>query len=261
MTNHVERAFRLWPFLVDAATRKSTVTYGDAAEFLAIHHRPIRYVLGPIQSHCLEYGLPPITSLVVNAKTGMQGTGYLGEPGQQADIEAVWQFDWSNLPNPFSELTQEEIDDASDQLIEDPESADELMSLVRSRGDQQRLFRAALLKAYQSKCAICKLSFVECLEAAHIVKWSSASPQLRIDPRNGVLLCANHHRLYDSGWIDILENFKVEYCDSDCEEETYTQSDKDLSLKFDGKKLNLPRNKKLWPAMECIRIRSDSWED
>ncbi len=59
--NQVERASRAWPVLVAIARDEKTITYGELARALGIHHRPIRYVLGLIQDYFLAEKLPPLT--------------------------------------------------------------------------------------------------------------------------------------------------------------------------------------------------------
>ena len=255
MIDHQQRAGRLWPVLVRVAQERNTLTYGAAATAIGIHHRPIRYVLGEIQDYCLVEGMPPLTALVVSASTGQQGAGYLGVPGRQEDINAVWAFDWSSVANPFSEKALAEIEVEAGLLVERPDAAADVYNRVKARGDQQRVFRQALLIAYNASCAICGLSFHEALEAAHIIPWSSASPELRVDPRNGVLLCANHHRLFDAAWINLLANYEIEYSDPTREYDPYSAADIVQTLDVHGKRLKLPTDRKLWPSVELLHQR------
>jgi putative restriction endonuclease len=253
--DHEQRAGRLWPVLTKTAKAEDTITYGAAANAIEIHHRPIRYVLGEIQDYCISEGLPPLTALVVSAATGRQGAGYLGVPGRQADIDAVWAFDWGQIGNPFGENAMAVIEAEAELLVGNPDAASDVYSRVRARGDQQRIFRAALMKAYGGGCAICGLTFDEVLEAAHIIPWSTATPELRVDPRNGILLCANHHRLLDSGWINILDNFEVEYDDPDQKWEPYSDADRLQTVDFHGKHLRLPADRRLWPEVNLLHQR------
>jgi hypothetical protein len=66
--------------------------------------------------------------------------------------------------------------------------------------ERSPLFRFDVLKRYGSKCAFCDVSVERLLDAAHIrpVKESGSD-----DPRNGLVLCANHHRAYDARLIGI----------------------------------------------------------
>ena len=67
-------------------------------------------------------------------------------------------------------------------------------SIVRRRGQPE--FRQKLLEAYDSRCAVTGCDVVEVLEACHIVPYRGPSTN---DPRNGILLRADLHTLFDLG--------------------------------------------------------------
>ena len=75
--NHYERTFRAWPLLTDRAEKRSKISYGEVAEHLQIHHRPVRYVLGVIQDWCLRERKPPLTILVISQGEGKPGQGFI----------------------------------------------------------------------------------------------------------------------------------------------------------------------------------------
>jgi putative restriction endonuclease len=62
----------------------------------------------------------------------------------------------------------------------------------------QHLFRAMILVGYEGRCAICGLGIAGLLVAAHIVPWA-VDPTLRMNPHNGICLCALHDRAFDLG--------------------------------------------------------------
>lgn len=72
--NQTERARLAWQVLIDVSKARRTITYSGLGARIGVHHRAIRYVLGPIQDYCLETRLPPLTILVVNG-SGRPGTG------------------------------------------------------------------------------------------------------------------------------------------------------------------------------------------
>lgn len=74
-----------------------------------------------------------------------------------------------------------------------------LASVVRRQGQTQ--FRAALLKAYEGKCAVTGCTIEALLEAAHIVPYQGSDTNV---VSNGLLLRADIHTLFDLGllWID-----------------------------------------------------------
>ena len=72
-------------------------------------------------------------------------------------------------------------------------------------------FKAAVLKAYAERCAVCAFSVrlegtVLAVEAAHIHWHSHAGPSV---VRNGIALCALHHRLFDRGAFALDDNLVI----------------------------------------------------
>ena len=72
-------------------------------------------------------------------------------------------------------------------------------------------FKATVLKAYAERCAVCAFSVrlegtVLAVEAAHIHWHSHAGPSV---VRNGIALCALHHRLFDRGAFALDDNLVI----------------------------------------------------
>jgi len=110
----------------------------------------------------------------------------------------------------------------------------------------QRFFHDTVLASYNCACCVCGNPIVEVLSAAHIIGWSQRE-DLRVNPRNGLCLCALHHTAFDSGlWaVDAsyailvsqivrkyLPNPVVEFC----------------FIQYEGQLLRLPD--KFWPEKE-----------
>ncbi len=66
-------------------------------------------------------------------------------------------------------------------------------------GGQHR-FKFQVLRRYGATCAMCDLQVRELLEAAHIVPDEKNGSN---DPRNGLVLCRNHHVALDRGLLAI----------------------------------------------------------
>lgn len=256
MIDHEQRSGLLWPILVSAARNQQPITYRDAADKIGIHWRPMSYVLGPIQKYCLEEGLPRLTALVYSKATGVPGGGFKGEPGNEADLQEVYDFEWSQVENPFSDTAREELERIADELLDNPDSAPEKWTRALSRGNLQRVFRNAVLKAYDYQCAVCQLSFDGVLEAAHIIPWASQRQHLRADPRNGLCLCPNHHRLFDSDLLSIEPDFRIRYADPTMADGVYTDSDKSATVAYHGREITLPADRRLHPRKELLAERS-----
>ena len=103
------------------------------------------------------------------------------------DVERTADF------TPTETLQSENIRDYKEQV-------------VRRRLHQPR-FRAEVILAYNSSCAICRLKHIELLDAAHIIPDSEPNGVARVP--NGLALCKIHHAAYDSNVMGISPDFKV----------------------------------------------------
>lgn len=76
--------------------------------------------------------------------------------------------------------------------------------VVRAR-IYQREFRARVVSAYETRCAICALPHGALLDAAHIRPYGEqgATVAAAKDVTNGISLCAIHHRAYDRKLLGI----------------------------------------------------------
>ena len=167
--------------------------------------RNARRILTPILKHCHERGLPLLSVLAHNWK-GQRGEGYRGYQGRSlaAEITAVRDFQWMTEPNPF--ISQEDMHTViAEMLTAEPEELEAWTKKYPARGYQQKVFREALRKVYGDQCALCSYNHPALLEAAHLKPWAVASASERIDVRNGLLLCRNHHAMLDAGLLRIYE--------------------------------------------------------
>lgn len=109
---------------------------------------------------------------------------------------------------------------------------------------QQRLgqseFRAEIRAAYGDRCAISGSHEPEALVAAHILPVARKG---RHGARNGLLLRADLHNLFDGYRISIDENFRVHV--------SSTVSDREYQ-KFHGRKLALPTIRSLHPDVKLL---------
>jgi putative restriction endonuclease len=83
----------------------------------------------------------------------------------------------------------------------------------------QPKFRAQVILAYRTQCAICRLQHAELLDAAHIMPDHHERGIAAI--HNGLALCKIHHTAYDRNLIGISPGYQV-------------QVDKKLLLEIDG---------------------------
>ncbi|MCA8900825.1 MAG: HNH endonuclease [Hyphomonas sp.] len=95
---------------------------------------------------------------------------------------------------------------------EDPEPSEfregeEALRTVKVRKNQSA-FRAMVLSAYNSRCALTGIELPEVLIASHIIPWSK-NEKLRLDPRNGICLNSLHDRAFDKGLITLNNDLSV----------------------------------------------------
>lgn len=116
--------------------------------------------------------------------------------------------------------------------------------MVQRRGQPQ--FRASVLAAYRNRCAVTKCSVVKVLEAAHIAPYNGEQTN---DPRNGLLLRADIHLLFDLDLIGINpKTMKIVLSDK-AKTPTYA--------KYDGNDLRQPIEpfEHCRPYVKCLELR------
>ena len=254
--NHEQRAFFVWTVLADCALKRRTITYKELGEEIGViggervHQKVMRFNLSPIQNYCLENKLPPLSIVAVNQNTGLPGDGFIAWDVEDipTGIQKVYDYNWRSLDNPFQYA---EIGATQIQLMEDivnsPDSSETVYQKVKVRGVAQQLFRKALLKIYNCSCAFCGLTFEEALDASHIVPYAKSNASQRLDVRNGILLCATHHKLFDGRLLTVSQDYTINFSGLPKKTGKLSQSDELHTVKLHGQKINLPENNKHLP--------------
>jgi predicted restriction endonuclease len=121
----------------------------------------------------------------------------------QLDRQVVSEFlhDWER-----SIERTETIWEKTTALRETPEETEHTMPVAVRRG--QSFFRRAVLAAYQSRCCICLIAEERLLVSSHIKPWSVDNAN-RLNPSNGLSLCALHDRAFDTGLITVVPSMKI----------------------------------------------------
>ena len=128
--------------------------------------------------------------------------------------KAMWdEFtgDWDRVA-----LESEEIfaTQTGDQDIE--ESDDDFANIIQVTEAKQtvkvrlgqRFFRSTVLNNYNIRCCICQLPMESLLIASHIIPWKVDSEN-RLNPHNGMSLCAIHDKAFDRGFLTLDEKYQV----------------------------------------------------
>jgi putative restriction endonuclease len=98
------------------------------------------------------------------------------------------------------------IDDPAPIPIDDPLERRYAVRQTRVRLHQAR-FRGRVVPAYNSQCAICRLKELRLLDAAHIVGDVEEHGEPVV--RNGLSLCAIHHRAFDQNLVGVSPDYTV----------------------------------------------------
>jgi len=136
------------------------------------------------------------------------------------------------------------------------ETPAKLAPQLRHLRDQR--FMIAVRKAYHERCSLCEVGYrvrgrVPGLEAAHIIPVSERGTSA--DIRNGILLCSNHHVLFDEFAWTPDEDLRVRIVDDD---DFRRSAEANCILDWEGKKLpNLPEPSQLQPAADALRYRME----
>lgn len=210
--NKFELAHLAWPILIQAAKARHLINYGDLAHALGYRgSRAMRFALAPIQDLCLEKGWPPLTSIVVNKRTGLPGEGFIAWPGDLEDAHSrVFDFDWKSVPRPFPPLHRQRFVPMRQTASEIPANFEVPDSevVVNGRGPYQTRFREMLIDIYGGRCAVCNTRYPAALIASHIVPWAFDQKN-RLNPKNGILLCHTHDAVFESGLMQIRTDYQI----------------------------------------------------
>lgn len=144
--------------------------------------------------------------------------------------------------------------DESLRFLSDADSIDQRAYAVRLT--RQRLhqpeFRARVLLAYGTRCAMCQLHHAELLDAAHIL--ADGHPRGNPVVPNGLSLCKIHHAAYDQNFIGVRPDLIIEV-----QTELLHESDgpmlKHGIQELAGAHLTIPRARSARPDRERLEER------
>ncbi len=125
--------------------------------------------------------------------------------------------------------------------------------ITLTRNVRERKFQESIWKLYQGKCAICGLQ-VHLTDAAHIIPVGKDGSDELV---NGLLLCGNHHRAYDTGLLGINEDYKILYSVSRADALRKNKEDgllqEFLSSSRIGEEITLPIDCRFYPNKEYLK--------
>ena len=124
-------------------------------------------------------------------------------------------------------------------------------SIVRRRLHQQA-FRARVIEAYRTRCALCRLRHQELLDAAHITADAEETGEPVVS--NGLSLCKLHHAAFDRHFLTVRPDYTIEVRQSILEEEDGPMLLHGLKG-MHGQPIYLPRAVSLQPDRDRLEER------
>ena len=101
------------------------------------------------------------------------------------------------------DVLKAQLDNSVDEIDKEIETkqlqGEEREALIKVRVNQSA-FRKLLMRRY-THCCLCDVDDESLLVASHIKPWAKSSHAEKVDVNNGLLLCRNHDKLFDRGYI------------------------------------------------------------
>ncbi|MDS2171163.1 MULTISPECIES: HNH endonuclease [unclassified Nesterenkonia] len=129
--------------------------------------------------------------------------------------------------------------------------------MIMSR-DHQEDFRAIVLAAYGTRCAVCELRHGSLLDAAHVIPDSDGG---RAAVNNGLAMCKIHHAAYDANIMGISPDYRI-HIRRDILEEVDGPMLRHGLQGHEGQSLRvLPTPRKWQPRRDYVEARFDTFKD
>ncbi len=157
-----------------------------------------------------------------------------------------------------SELEQGKLfDDLEDKILNEDaaEYRSEINALLQQNEEEEiflrgSMFKREIPKIYNYSCCISGMrvdavSNISMVDACHIIPFSESHDDTIT---NGIALCPNLHRAFDRRLIGIDNEYKVVVS------RAFKESDSEYGItRFEGKPIQLPRERKYWPDQEKLQ--------
>lgn len=112
-------------------------------------------------------------------------------------------------------------------------------------------FRKRLMPMWDNQCAICHIDLPPLLTASRAKPWKDCTEKERVDPYNGILLCCNHHMLYQQGFIAFDGQGKI-HLSSQLAETNYEKYDLHEKIKINREERHKPYVK--WHKKHLFKV-------
>lgn len=123
----------------------------------------------------------------------------------------------------------------------------------------QPVFRASVLRAYETRCAVCNLGHYQLLDAAHIMPDRHDLGIASVV--NGMALCKIHHAAFDSNILGVTPDFVVKIRPDLLEEIDGPMLQHGLKELHDHRLMKLPDNKKEQPRRDLLELAYERFQN
>lgn len=127
----------------------------------------------------------------------------------------------------------------------------------RSQRMHQRVFRSTVMRAYETRCAVCALRHGDLLDAAHIVEDRHELGVAAV--RNGLALCKIHHAAFDANILGISPDFVVQIRRDLLEEVDGPMLQYGLKERHDQRLMVLPSRRREHPGRDLLEMAFDKF--
>jgi hypothetical protein len=148
------------------------------------------------------------------------------------------------------DIPESEVDQTSATTTSARETQTQRMLTVRLG---QAFFRDVVLVSYDHRCCICDLPDNRLLVASHIVPWAQRE-DLRVNPCNGLCLCALHDRAFDRGLISVDPQLMLNVSPQLRQHLPHAILEQ-MFVAFEGQPIQRPE--KFVPDTDCLRFHQE----
>lgn len=188
-------------------------------------------------------------ALTARGIKGMGNTSVLDREVWE-QFNADWEGLASESENLRSSLMAEQglVEFAENDRPDIGEFTGETRLTIREYRLKQSFFRKAVLSSYRGRCCMSGLSEARLLIASHIVPWSRDKAN-RLNPANGLSLCAVHDRAFDIGLMTLSDDFCVVLSDElKRRDDSFVQS---VFVPLAGRPIEMPE--RFTPSLAFVR--------
>ncbi len=149
------------------------------------------------------------------------------------------------------------LDASEEPFVEDPAPRRAYVTRLVQQRLHQVGVRQRVIRAYQQKCAICRLRQMELLDAAHILP--DTDPRSEPIVPNGLALCRLHHAAFDRDVLGVRPDYRVEIRRDVLDERDGPMLVHGLQG-FQGATLLVPRAERLQPNRDFLAERFEQFQ-